>query len=116
MDDAIQVLRREFNAEEGSFLLRLRGDLIWDRGAFSRLELAMRMVCATYQERDQLERWLAEGFYEMATYVPGWTSHPNFPRPAAEYHEACLERIGDLADWFFRGWHAYDETHVWADL
>ncbi|WP_344978752.1 hypothetical protein [Streptosporangium fragile] len=45
MDD-LELLRREFDAEDGSFLVQLRCDLQWDRQAFSRLEQAMRRVCA----------------------------------------------------------------------
>lgn len=44
MDETTKVLRREFDAEEGSFLLRLRGDLEWDRAAFTSLERAMRAI------------------------------------------------------------------------
>jgi hypothetical protein len=69
----------------------------------------MRVVCERTQEADQLPRWLAEGYYQVATGVPAWASHPNFPKPeSADYYAACLERLADLADWFFRGWHAYE--------
>ena len=37
MDDYLAILRREFEADEGSFLLRLRVEAEWDREAFSRL-------------------------------------------------------------------------------
>ncbi len=117
MDDALTVLRREFEAVEGSFLLRLRRDLVWDRAAFSRLEQAMRVACAHYEGHDDVPRWLAEGFYEVSQFVAEWTGHPNFPRPQpAQYYRDCLERLRDLADWFFRGCHAYQEPHVWRDL
>ncbi|MER5465898.1 hypothetical protein ABT010_35620 [Streptomyces sp. NPDC002668] len=117
MDEVIDVLRREFDAEEGSFLLRLRGDLEWDRAAFTRLERAMRAACEHSQGNEMLDRWLVDGFYEVASWVPMWTSHPNFPRPApAAYYEDCIERISDLASWFFRGWHDYSEGHLWSDL
>ena len=94
------VLRREFDSEEGSFLLRIRSDLVWDREAFSRLERAMRTTCERYQGgSDDLPRWLAEGFYDVSHTVPGWTSHPHFPRPQPErYYEDCVERLVDLAD------------------
>ncbi|MEV4754986.1 hypothetical protein AB0J86_07720 [Micromonospora sp. NPDC049559] len=116
-DDALAVLRREFDAEEGSFLLGLRGRLEWDRDAFRRLERAMRAACVRQQGREVFERWLAEGFYEVSHFVPDWTGHPNFPRPQPrEYYEDCLERVADLADWFFRGEHAYQEPHEWPEL
>ncbi|MEU5999337.1 hypothetical protein ABZ837_16100 [Streptomyces sp. NPDC047197] len=117
VEKALAILEQEFAAEEGSFLIRLRGDLTWDRVAFTRLERAMRIACAAHQSSDQIDRWLADGFYELATAVPSWTSHPDFPRPTpVSYYEDCLERIGDLADWFFRGESNYSDGHVWADL
>ncbi len=117
MDDAVGVLQHEFRSAEGSFLLRLRCDLVWDREAFSRLERAMRQICEQNQAAERLDRWMAEGFYDVATQVPGWTGHPRFPRPEPEaYYVACIERLGDLADWFFRGWHAYQEPHAWREL
>lgn len=117
MDDALKVLEFEFRSEPGSFLLRLRCDLVLDREAFSRLERAAREVCGGLQEADALPRWLAEGYYHLAVEVPAWTSHPNFPRPEpVEYYDACIERLSDLADWFFRGWHVYMEPHTWPEL
>ncbi|MBB2948976.1 hypothetical protein FB565_008762 [Actinoplanes lutulentus] len=117
MDDALTVLRQEFDATEGSFLLRVRCDLVWDRAAFSRLERAMRVSCEQYESRDDLPRWLVEGFWDVSQSVADWTAHPNFPRPhPAQYYEDCLARLQDLADWFFRGWHPYQQPHVWRDL
>jgi hypothetical protein len=75
----LELLRREFSAEDGTFLLQLRIDLHWDRQAFSRLEQAMRRVCARLESRDHLERWLAEGYWYLSDFVPSHTSHPNSP-------------------------------------
>ncbi len=117
MDLALKTLEREFRSEPGSFLLGLRSDLVWDRGAFSKLEKAMRTVCEHLQDAEELPRWLAEGYYHVVTDVPSWTAHPNFPRPQPEeYYNACIERLTDLADWFFRGDHAYMEPHTWSEL
>lgn len=117
MDEALRTLEHEFRSEPGSFLMQLRGDLRWDRDAFSRLERSLREVCERTQAAEDLPRWLAEGYYQVATEVPDWTSHPNFPRPEpGEYYAACIERLSDLADWFFRGWHAYIEPHTWPEL
>jgi hypothetical protein len=41
MDDYLIVLRREFEAEEGSFLIGLCCRAEWGRAAFSRLVRAM---------------------------------------------------------------------------
>jgi hypothetical protein len=111
------VLRREFDAEDGSFLMRLRGDLEWDRDAFTRLERAMRTACERARGNDCLDRWMTEGFYYVSTFVRDWTTHPTFPRPEPRrYHEDCLQRLADLADWFLRGWHGNEEPHTWRDL
>ena len=112
------VLRKEFEAGEGSFLLGLRGArLEWDRQAFSRLERAMRAACERLQDQEQLDRWTAEGFFYVPRFVRDRTGHPHFPRPQPEqYYEDCVQRLDDLADWFFHGRDMYQEPHVWPDL
>jgi hypothetical protein len=114
----LDVLRREFEADQDTFLLGLRGDrLEWDRAAFSRFEKAMRWACEHFQDGQQLDRWMAEGFYYTSWFVRDWTSHSHFPRPEPEqYYNDCIQRIGDLADWFFHGVHSYAEPHHWSDL
>ncbi|MBB4692366.1 hypothetical protein [Paractinoplanes abujensis] len=117
MQDAFDVLRSEFGSEPGSFMLALYADRVWDPGAFSRLEQAMRVACEECAQRESLERWLVEGFHYVSTWVPDHTGHPAFPRPEpASYYEACLIRLTDLADWFFHGWHTYQEPHYWQPL
>ena len=104
-------MRREFDAEDGTFMLNLRPSLEWDKAAFSRMEKTMRWACE-HRDHDQLDRWIADGFYEVSRFVRNWTSHPNFPRPEPEqYYHDCIERLDDLADWFFRGYHVYREQH-----
>ena len=109
MEEFMAVLRREFEAEEeGSFMLKLRCELVWDRAAFSRLVRAMEQCARAYEGREQVERWVAGGFWYLEWFVPDWTSHPNFPRPHDQqyYQEAC-RRLGDLAYWFFVGESPY---------
>ena len=116
MDD-LELLRREFSAEEGSFLLQLRIDLHWDRHAFSRLEQAMRRVCAQQESREQLDRWLVEGYWYLSDFVPAHISHPNFPRPEpAGYYEAAVKRLWDLQYWFATGQSLYLDDYKWPDL
>ena len=81
MDDVLTVLRQEFGSFEGSFMLQLRCDLVWDRAAFSRLERAMRAACEHYETHDDLPRWLAKGFFDASHFVGEWAAHPSFPRP-----------------------------------
>lgn len=106
----LALLRREFEADEGSFLLRLRGDMEWDRAAFSRLVEAMESCCRRGEGSERLERWQVAGFWYLSWFVRSWTSNPNFPRPyPAEYYESAYERLEDLACWFFFGQNPCEE-------
>ncbi|MFI6758293.1 hypothetical protein ACIBF5_04005 [Micromonospora sp. NPDC050417] len=115
--EALEVLRREFASEDGTFMLALYAERRWDCQAFTRLEQAMRSVAMEYADRDQLDRWLAEGYFHLSTWVRDHTSHPDFPRPMPDsYYDACVDRLWELADWYFRGEHIYQEPHVWEAL
>jgi hypothetical protein len=115
--DDIALLQREFGADDGSFLLQLRLDLHWDREAFSRLEQAMRRVCAQQEGRDRLDRWLVGGYWYLADFVPAHTGHSRFPRPEPQaYYEAALRRLRDLQNWFVTGRSPYLPHHTWPDL
>jgi hypothetical protein len=104
MSDYKPTLRREFDAEEGTFLLRLRCDLEWDKEAFSRLVRAMEQCAVDHAGRESIERWIANGFWYTDRFVPEWSSHPGFPRPHGEwYYEAAYERLHALAYWLFFG-------------
>lgn len=92
-----QTLRNEFEGHEGSFLLTLRVNLQWDRQAFKRLCLTMLKAVAHYQGREELPRWVCEGFWFCHTFTSEWTQHESFPRPDAPYHQNCLEILYDLA-------------------
>jgi hypothetical protein len=113
-EDAMIVLLGEFDGGSGTFLAALRPGLEWDRDLFTRLEQAMRTICAQTQNQDWLDRELAEGFHHTPRFVRDWSTNPVFPAPEpAEYHDACLNRLDDLADWFFFG---RPPIQVWPDL
>ena len=115
---SVDVLKREFAGEgDANFLMRLRIDLTWDRLAFTRLEQAMRDACAKFEGREELPRSLADGFFFVSYFVRSWTSHPSFKRPEdIDYYEACLQRLDDLASWFFSGHSPYIDGHEWPRL
>jgi hypothetical protein len=55
-----------------------------------------------------LDRWMAEGFWYVPSFVRDWTTHPNFPRiHNAEYYQKAYQRLDDLAYWFFFGESPY---------
>jgi len=98
------MLRSEFSAEPGSFLLRLRSELTWDTVAFSRLVSCMEVCAAAYGGASSLPRWLAEGFWYCSHFIQEWSSHASFPREhAPDYYTAAHERLRNLAYWFFVG-------------
>lgn len=116
MDD-LAFLQREFAAEEGSFLGRLRPDMVWDKVAFTHLEQAMRRICADLEGHDELPSWLVEGFWHCSDGVRDWTSHPNFPRPTPEeYYASAIERLFDLQYWFVMGESPYLPGTPWAEI
>ena len=60
--------------------------------------------CQEYSESDSLERWMAEGFWFLPSFIREWTTHSSFPRVhEAEYYQRAYERLDDLAYWFFIG-------------
>jgi hypothetical protein len=76
----LDLLRREFEADQGTFLLGLRGEgLEWDKAAFSRFEKAMRWACEHSQDSDPLDRWMAEGVLLHVLVRPGLDLAPELP-------------------------------------
>ncbi|HEU5377497.1 MAG TPA: hypothetical protein VFV38_18905 [Ktedonobacteraceae bacterium] len=54
----LTILAHEFRAGEGSFLLRLRNEMYWDKDAFHRLTEAMRTCCRDYQHSQEQQKRL----------------------------------------------------------
>lgn len=104
-------LKREFDAEEGSFLLQARCEPKWDWNAFRRLTSAMYDVADEIKGQTSIETWIANGFWFCDTWIKDWTSHPNFPRPAEGAYRDAIELIHDLASLLFFGMSPYtDDT------
>jgi tetratricopeptide (TPR) repeat protein len=105
------ILRREFYAEEGSFLIHARVHLKWDWDAFRRLTSAMYDVAQEVKGQPSIETWIAEGFWYCDTFISDWTSHPNFPRPPEDAYRDALALLRDLASFLFTGLNPYkDDT------
>ena len=106
-----ESLKREFEAEEGSFLLQARCYLEWDWEAFRRLTSAMYDVADEVKGQASLESWIANGFWFCDTWIRDWTGHPNFPRPPEDVYRDALEIVHDLAYLLFNGESPYmDDT------
>src|SRR5262245_14780803 len=106
-----EILRREFDAEDGSFLIQIRAHLKWDWDAFRRLTSAMYDVADEVKGQPSIETWIAQGFWYCDTFIRDWTSHPNFPRPPEDAHQDALALLNQLAHFLFTGQNPYhDDT------
>ncbi|GLV57993.1 hypothetical protein KDH_48270 [Dictyobacter sp. S3.2.2.5] len=104
--------------------MQLRCDLYWDKVAFKRLIEAMYACCKQYEQTPNskedalpLPRWLAEGYWYIATFVPGHTSHPYWSDIIAkepEYFSKAYDFLDHVARWFFSGRYPWTrEAKVW---
>jgi hypothetical protein len=111
--DWLDVLRREFAAEDGSFLLTLRCDLRWDHGAFARLIAAMEDCCRALEKTSSVERWVANGFWYLSWFPESWISHEAWThdKDRARITEGT-QRLFELAAWFFSGESIVQATDV----
>jgi hypothetical protein len=117
MEDFMTILKNEFDAGEGSFLIKLRPNLEWDKDAFNRLATAMKLYAESKSNEPKLERWVAEGFWFVPRFVREWTTHPNFPKVhAADYYERAFTRLDDLAYWYFMGQSPYESRKHFEEL
>jgi len=98
-----EILRREFDAEEGSFILQVRVGLKWDWEAFRRLASAMYDVADEARGQPSIETWIAQGFWFCDTWIRDHTSHPNFPRPPEKAYRDALALLDELAYFLFMG-------------
>ena len=97
------ILQREFNGEEGSFVFRARNELAWDWNAFRTLTSAMYDVADEARQKDIIETWIAQGFWFCDTWIRDFTSQPNFPRPDQQAYDDAIGLINDLAHFLFIG-------------
>lgn len=96
-----EILKYEFDGEPLSFLFQLRGNMVWDKVAFQRLTQAMYEVATDFYEKEDVPKWIANGFWFAEQLTKEWSNHPNFPKPESEYHESSLELLYFLSDYLF---------------
>jgi len=111
------ILRNEFDAGDGSFLIKWRPNLEWDKAVFNRLISAMNLCAENNASDSKLERWVAKGFWFVPRFVREWATHPNFQKVhAADYYEKALTRLDDLAYWYFMGQSPYKNGKHFEEL
>lgn len=76
MNDYLTILRKEFDADEGTFLLKFRCFADWDKEVFSRLIQAMEQCAKQHEVRDVIETWIARGFWFSETTTTGLVNRP----------------------------------------
>ena len=102
-DDWLEILQREFQADEGSFLSIAQVERRWDKVAFRELIEAMRDCCVRCAEDQRLDRWMAHGFFYVPAFIRAWTQQPEFERPSDEYWQRAVDLLEVLSPWFFWG-------------
>jgi hypothetical protein len=116
-EEARTLLRREFKAESGTFTRALRSRLTWEREGFAAVVRAMHAICVDCADHPQLERWLAEGFWQSSTFITTWSGNREFPRTEpAEYYQRAWDQLNDLTGWFFGGISPYTDEFPFAPV
>lgn len=114
IDELMQRLQDAFAGAEGSFLLTLRSQNSWDSEAFAQLVKDMRTACDFCAGADMLERWMADGFWYLPSFVQSWTSHPDFPRKQMPIDlRLATGLLEDLAHWFFTDDCPWEDPDGW---
>jgi hypothetical protein len=100
MDD-LELLRHEFSAGDGLFLLQLRVDLHWDWRTFSRLEQAMRRVCTQQEPHEQLvlRRSVPEGTLRDGSWVWVESRATAFVPITACYYQKAMAAAMSFTTW-----------------
>lgn len=115
--DYLPVLRNEFEAGEGSFLIQIRPELEWHKPSFTRLITVMQKCCEEHSKSKKLDRWMANGFWYIPIFVREWTTHSSFPQVhGPEYYQQAYQRLDDLAYWFFFGESPYEQGTGFDEL
>lgn len=103
LEDWRATLRHEFQAGDGSFLAIAQDERRWDKAAFRELIEAMRDCCTRCAEDEQLDRWMAHGFFYVPAFVRAWTQQDGFLRPDDEYWQRAINLLEVFSHWFFWG-------------
>lgn len=103
LNDWREVLRREFDADDGSFLAIAQGEFRWDPDAFRELIEAMRDGCVRCAEEEQLDRWMAHGYFYVPAFIRAWTQQEDFDRPDGAYWQRAINLLESFSHWFFWG-------------
>ena len=91
------ILKHEFAAGEGSFMLQLLCGH-WDKEAHLRLFIAMRECCKAHDGETHIERWITEGFWWFDSYVSN-----QYADSKDEYLSNAAVNFSHLAYWLFTG-------------
>jgi len=64
----------------------------------------MLECCEDQENQVSIERWLADGFWELYGEVTGYVErHKNQSVAGLNYYEKAVSRVFDLASWYFSG-------------
>lgn len=69
LEDWRVTLRCDFQVDEGRFLAIAQDERHWDKAVFRELIEAMRDYCVRCANDEQLDRWMAHGFFYVPAFV-----------------------------------------------
>lgn len=102
------TLKNELNAEEGSFLLGLRINLIWDHTSFINLMNEIHKEFKNTKNNLELNREIANGVWYISHFIKDWSEHENFPKVfPSEYYLKAYTLIDDISYEYFMGQSIY---------
>lgn len=117
IEELYERLHAAFGSEDGSFLQRLRNEMVWDNEAFTQLVQDMRGVCELKTDEEFIERWLADGFWYIPHFVSTWITHPDFPKERLTgSHALSKQLLEDLAHWFFTDDCPWEDPEGWIAM
>ncbi len=103
-DSDADVLRREFEAADGTFLYALQEEDRWDRDAFTRLHDALVVCCVGHGSATTLERWITSGFWSTLRSIERYLSwQEGLPEEDEEYYHEAHLRVEQATEWLLIG-------------
>lgn len=103
LNDWREILHHEFQGDDGSFLAIAQEERRWDKVAFRELIEAMRDGCVRCSEDDQLDRWMAHGFFYVPAFIRAWSQQEDFEQPDEGYWRRAIHLLEVLSHWYFWG-------------
>jgi hypothetical protein len=113
MDAWRDTLLKEHLAAEDSFMWQVRCEGRWDKAAYRRLFAAMLECCKWHDDKESIERWVAEIFWHLSWWVK---QQADVTWPNSTYHQNAAINFDHFAFWLFAKDNRADDQFEQLDL